>query len=389
MRPSQRSAGLTENGVPPWRRWASITCLVLATPLLLLGAAILLVTLDYPHFVFTFILGDPRGPATLLLCAAAGLSTGAWLLAASPLPWRRLRHIAIALAGLALVVLAVGTLHDQLRYGTERASYQSDAGTGAVTLIATVYRPRGAGPFPVVSIVQGSEKTPRDRYHAFAERFVQEGYLVILADRRGVGESGGVFQHQVSPGMLNTLAVDVASGIRYAATRADVDTMRIGVFGVSQAGWVIPLVAPRAPRLAFAVIMSGPAVSTDEEEAFSRLSGEDKDHFGWKPPPIPFDSINAVVAATRSGGGYVPETSLAAMTVPTLWVFGEWDNSIPVKKSVEALEALAKAGNRFTIRVFPGGQHGLFVMRGPQKRLLPYYPPDLWPGVFSWLQARR
>ena len=347
----------------------------------------LLVSLEYPHFVLIFIIGDPHGPATLVLSAAAVLSAIAWILVAPPLPWVGLRRVTIAFISLALVTLAIGTLRDRLRYSTERVSYSSDDGTGSVMLVATVYRPRGAGPFPVVSIAPGSEKTPRDRYHALAERFVQQGYLVLLADRRGVGESGGEFTKQVSAGMLNILAMDIASGIRYAATRPDVDTMRIGVFGVSQAGWVIPLVGPRAPRLAFAVIMSGPAVSTNEEEAFSNLSGERGDHFAWKPPPIPFDSINAVVAATPSGG-YVPDASLAAMRVPTLWVFGEWDNSIPVKKSVEALEVLARAGSPFTVRVFPGGQHGLFVMRGPLKRWLPYYPPDLWPGVFRWLQQR-
>ncbi len=348
----------------------------------------LLVTLDYPHFVFTFILGDPHLLATVLLCAAAGLSAVAWKLVASPFPFVKLQRISIAFVVVALMALVVGTVRDRLRYSTERVSYASDDGTGSVTLVATVYRPRGAGPFPVVSIVQGSEKTPRDRYHAYAERFVQQGYLVLLADRRGVGESGGVFTKQVSAGMLNILAIDIASGIRYAATRHDVDTTRIGVFGVSQAGWVTPLVAPRAPRLAFAVIMSGPAVSTNEEEVFSRLSGEEGDHFAWKPPPIPFDSINAVVAATPAGG-YVPDASLSAMRVPTLWVYGEWDNSIPVKKSVQALEVLARAGNPFTVRVFPSGQHGLFVMRGPLKRWLPYYAPDLWPVVFSWLQERR
>ncbi|MEO5817435.1 MAG: CocE/NonD family hydrolase [Gemmatimonadaceae bacterium] len=170
----------------------------------------------------------------------------------------RLQRAAIAFAVVALMALVVGTARDRLRYSTERVSYSSDDGTGSVALVATVYRPRGGGPFPVVSLVQGSERTPRDRYHAFAERFVREGYLVVLADRRGVGESSGEFTKEVSAGMLNTLATDVTSSLRYVVTRHDVDTTRIGVFGVSQAGWVIPLVAPRSPRLAFAIIMSGP-----------------------------------------------------------------------------------------------------------------------------------
>ncbi|MEP6832010.1 MAG: prolyl oligopeptidase family serine peptidase [Gemmatimonas sp.] len=371
----------------PWREWVALTCAVLAFPLILLGSAAAFITQAYLHFIFTFILGDPQVFVVLLLLAGALFSVVArWLLRA-PVVAPRLRLTVVVFATVAICALCASVVQVRLQYSTERVVYTSGDGANAVQLVATLYRPRGHGPFPTIVFVHGSEATLRSRYHGFAERFVKQGYVVLLPDRRGLGESGGVFVKEVSASMLATLAGDIAAGAQFLKSRTDVDATRTGLFGVSQAGWVIPLVLPQAPTVSFAVIMSGPAVSTGEEDRFSHLSGEAGDHFGWKPPPIPFDSINAIAQATRSSG-YEPDTSLRAMHVPTLWVYGSWDNSIPVAKSVQKLDSLVAQGNPITVRVFPFGNHGIFVMRGPNKRRLPYYADDLWATVFSWLERR-
>ena len=378
---------MVEKRQVPWRRWTALACAVLAFPLLLLGAAAAFVTQDYLHFIFTFILGDPQAFGSLMLLSSALLSAIAvWLLRA-PVVAPTLRSTVAAFAAVAVCALGVSMVRVRLEYSTERVVYTSGEGANAVQLVATLYRPRGQGPFPAVIFVHGSETTPRSRYHGFAERFVKQGYAVLLSDRRGLGESGGVFVKPVSDSMLATLAGDVAAGAHFLESHAEVDSTRTGLFGVSQAGWVIPLVFPKAPTVSFAVIMSGPAVSLGEEDRFSRSSGEEGDHFGWKPPPIPFDSINAIVQATHSSG-YEPDSSLRAMHIPTFWVYGSWDNSIPVAKSVQKLDSLVAQGSPITVQVFPEGNHGLFVMRGPNKRLLPYYPDDLWTTIFSWIQRR-
>lgn len=104
--------------------------------------------------------------------------------------------VAMAFAAVALAVFVIGTLRDRLRYSTEPATYSSDDGTGAATMVATVYRRRGASPFPAVSIVQGSEHMRRDRYHSFAERFVREGYVVAAHDAVGVGAEHDLQQNR-------------------------------------------------------------------------------------------------------------------------------------------------------------------------------------------------
>lgn len=62
----------------------------------------------------------------------------------------------------------------------------------------TVFRPEGAGPFPVLVLSHGSPRSAearraegRQRLAAQSERFVAMGFAVLVPTRRGYGESGG------------------------------------------------------------------------------------------------------------------------------------------------------------------------------------------------------
>src|SRR5215467_9496772 len=67
------------------------------------------------------------------------------------------------------------------------AFYQS----GALRIEAYVYRPAGAGPFPVVIYSHGSRKgyEREERPMAFVgTALAREGYLVVVPERRGYGK---------------------------------------------------------------------------------------------------------------------------------------------------------------------------------------------------------
>ena len=66
------------------------------------------------------------------------------------------------------------------------------------TIEVTVYRPEGAGPFPLVVLSHGSPRSADDRRRvgrqrllAQSERFLAMGFAVLVPTRRGYGESGG------------------------------------------------------------------------------------------------------------------------------------------------------------------------------------------------------
>src|SRR5688500_18225257 len=72
------------------------------------------------------------------------------------------------------------------------------AGVEQAYIDVTVFRPQGAGPFPIVVLSHGSPRSPqerraegRQRLAAQSARFVAMGFAVLVPTRRGYGQSGG------------------------------------------------------------------------------------------------------------------------------------------------------------------------------------------------------
>jgi dienelactone hydrolase len=79
-------------------------------------------------------------------------------------------------------------------------------GTKEVQLTATVYRPHGSGPFPLIILSHGSTKSDSKRsdigrYRKIPQiqEFIKRGFAVIVPIRRGYGETGGDFAENFGP----------------------------------------------------------------------------------------------------------------------------------------------------------------------------------------------
>ena len=95
----------------------------------------------------------------------------------------------------------------------------------------------------------------------------------LCFDKRGVGQSTGTFVFvgaKDSIAVFDDLAGDMAAGVAFLRTRPEIDAKRIGLAGVSQAGWIMPLAARKA-QPAFMVLMVGPTVSVGLEGFYSRI----------------------------------------------------------------------------------------------------------------------
>ena len=236
---------------------------------------------------------------------------------------------------------------------------------GDVRLSYRLDLPARSGPVGAVVFGHGSGLQTKDTCRFLADGFLTRGFATLCFDKRGVGQSTGTYVFvgaRDSIPVFGDLASDMAAGVAFLRTRPEIDPNRIGLAGVSQAGWIVPLAAVNA-RPAFMVLLVGPTVSVGIEGFYSRIV-EDTNapvEEGYKQLPS-FNGFH----------GFDPKPVLETLNVPGLWLLGSEDRSIPTPATVEILDQLIASGKPFAHVVFPGFGHNLGGA--------PY-----WPEIDRWL----
>ncbi|MFP6616862.1 MAG: alpha/beta fold hydrolase, partial [Candidatus Hydrogenedentota bacterium] len=139
---------------------------------------------------------------------------------------------------------------------------------GEFKLSGLFVKPNGEGPHAAVVILHGSGRLdgihdiPSYRVHANA--FLRKGLAVLVYDKRGVGNSDGDFSVSTNDDFVQ----DAVAAVRYLRSRNDVDSLRIGLLGSSEGGWLTPEVATLAGDIAFVVNRCGPPLPWDETVLF-------------------------------------------------------------------------------------------------------------------------
>ena len=258
--------------------------------------------------------------------------------------------------------------------------------SGTAVLSGTLTLPRTRGPHAAVAFVDGSGETTRAYLPDLQALLVRRGVAVLAYDKRGVGESGGLYPGESpTPAAIDVLARDAAEAVRFLATQPEVDPQRVGLAGHSQAGWIMPLAAARTPAVRFLVILSGPAVTADETDRYQTLTGQ-----GERPQSLSDAAIDAQVAAAGRGG-VDPIPWIGKLRIPALWVYGGRDENVPPRLSVRRLAPVARGpGRDFTIRIFPNANHALVETKtGLTSEMLrsDTFAPGLFAFVGAWLRA--
>jgi dienelactone hydrolase len=240
---------------------------------------------------------------------------------------------------------------------------------GQVQLSYQLDRPAGAGPFPAVVIGHGSGEQTKASCTSLAGRMRERGFATLCYDKRGVGQSTGIYSmvgSGNSPRLIPELASDMAAGVAHLRRLRDIDGRRIGLLGPSQAGWIIPEAA-RQSSAAFMIILVGPTVSTGEEIYYSRFT---------EGTTTSLEEAYKKLPEFKGPHGYDPRPVLEGLTMPGLWLLGGADRSIPTPKTVRILDELIAAGRPFAYHVYPGVDHDL---RGA----------FIWPDIDRWLARIR
>ncbi|MGV9818196.1 alpha/beta hydrolase family protein [Nocardia xishanensis] len=254
----------------------------------------------------------------------------------------------------------------------------------AQPLQATLALPKeGEGPFGLVVFVHGdgaADATQDGFYEPIWESFAKAGYASLSWDKPGIGGAQGNWLDQ----SMHDRAAEAEAAIDWARQRADIDPRRIGMWGISQAGWVVPEVAAHRPELQF-VILVGAAVNwlrqgeynllaelrhrdASESEITAALNRRNarlqslRDNASYEQylaahddsDPMSADRWNFVLKNYRSD---VTEF-LPQVTVPVLLVLGDDDLNVDVDETEQVYRRLLPPP-RLTVRRYPNASHSL------------------------------
>src|SRR5262249_39215636 len=113
---------------------------------------------------------------------------------------------------------------------------------------ATLSLPAGTGPLPSVAMGHRARPGTGEQVDVFHEWLLLAGIAVRADDRRGAGESGGVYpDDKATPETLDLLAHDAEAEVAYLDKVPQIAPSRVGLWGDSQGGWISVLAASRDP----------------------------------------------------------------------------------------------------------------------------------------------
>jgi dipeptidyl aminopeptidase/acylaminoacyl peptidase len=223
-----------------------------------------------------------------------------------------------------------------------------------VYVAAAVRKPKGNGPFPVLVHFHGAPGGRGiDQLVTWArgdfgspvfERFLEEGYVVVIADYRG--EDFSTFADQ-PPATAVTSADDAVAVLDHVRKLPYVDAQRIHVYGVSLGGDVTMHLLTRTSVRA-AILGAGAPIR----------------FLGIKPNPNapPADRLrDASVDEARA------TSNIEKVTTPILILVGTDDPLLQLNRALH--DRLEKAGKRVRMEIYEHGYHD-FVM-GPQGQNRP------------------
>jgi hypothetical protein len=205
----------------------------------------------------------------------------------------------------------------------------------SATLAGAIYSPRTA-PVGALVIVHGSGREPRMDW--LARIFAANGFAVVSYDKRGVAESGGTYEEKnnVSPENLRLLAGDAAAAMRALRQNPAFAGLKRGYWGISQAGWIVPIANSRFEPADFMVLWSGPLCTVCEEiESGIGHGGNISDDASAR---------RAVDEMRAQGRDTDPRDTLRGVSTHGLWIYGGRDETQPTKLSIERLQGLIDGG---------------------------------------------
>lgn len=245
---------------------------------------------------------------------------------------------------------------------------------------AWLYRPTGANDPPLIVMAHGFAAIRALRLDAYADRFAEAGYAVLVFDYRGWGDSAGEPRRVLD---IRAQQLDWRAGVAFARSIEGVDTSRVVLWGSSFGGGHALHLAAEDHAIAAVVAqvphVSGPASTfaqpprlvarliaaglRDQIRAFARRQPYRVAAVGHPGDVAMMTSPDAAPMAQRLAGDryeeLLPENDVAArialrvpfyspgrraakITAPTLVQIAEHDSVTPHAVALKAARQIAK-----------------------------------------------
>jgi pimeloyl-ACP methyl ester carboxylesterase len=319
-------------------------------------------------------------------------------------------------------------------YQEEKVTFRN----GDVTLAGTLLMPSTKGAHPAVILLHGSGEQDRNGYLSLmrfaADNFARHGIAAFIYDKRGVGASTGNW----ATAGFDDMAGDALAALKMLQRRKDIKPNQIGMWGSSQAGWVMAKATSMSKDIAFIISVSaGGSGYTVTQQNNYNMATEMRVR-GFSPDEINqvitiWNVFYAVVRAGADGNGekldsavrqaqqnaklkdWLPPLSseidwkkrdqwFLALDIdfnpvplwekydgPVLGIFGELDSSTPVRQVVPIFEkALASRKNKdYAIKIFPKAHHIILEAETGSDEELPRlkrYVPGYFDIMTDWIR---
>lgn len=289
---------------------------------------------------------------------------------------------------------------------------------GDVRLNGALLMPAGPGPHPAMLFQHSGRPDTRQPWLFWADHFARNGIAGLVYDNRGADGP------RDTPWVdFSDVASDALAALHFLRRTPGVDRHRVGLFAVSQGGWIAPMVAARDSSLAFVALVSPPGLSQAPTVLYE--ARREMEASGLAPAQVTAgvaakqrfermllegasdDALDAFRASVldqpwfryvglmprghwhrgwwRRNGAQDPGRWWPRVQAPLLALHGDRDVELPVPESLAALQAAYRAGGRRTLttRIFPGADHSLRIRRGVR----PVRAPEVMATLTAWVRA--
>ena len=345
-----------------------------------------------------------------------------------------MKRKALMLSGLLLLcgliflneLFLIGGQSDNKIYFREEIRFDS----GHFKIVGDLHIPNPEKEQPAIIFVHGDGPARRSLSRApnrIMRHFLDIGFACLFYDKPGYGGSTGKFTRGKLFEERASILVDAVSVLK---KHPAINPKQIGLWGISQAGWVMPKAIALTQDIAFMIAISCAGIDGVEQSAYlveKQVLCEGYDEAEAKKArqyyrqraraktyqeyleAAEYLNQNPVVSSMKWGGilsedqfsprspsseGFFnPITLIEKTTIPILAIFGEKDTQVDPFQGAEAYEkALKKAGNQFSqVKLFPNADHNIILsktgcMKEQRERYRLRNNPGYVPGYIELMQ---